>query len=139
MKDSSRARAGCSTVRRAASAIAFTGEGCNFKARPFGRSGCVTTATTLKWASLVRAIKLAQASSAVPMKMIRKCDIGQNKGSRALSRLTSTAQQTPGRLCAGPGCRSGVDGRAGDFTFTQGSGAAGTEILVQFAARQHQQ
>jgi hypothetical protein len=53
----------------------LTGDGCNFKSRPFGLSGCVTTAATENRLSHASISRLAQDNSGVPMKMIRNAVI----------------------------------------------------------------
>src|SRR6185437_15918514 len=70
MNCSSRALAGCKIGRFNFCARIFTGENCNFKSRPLGLSGCVTTAAMEKYLSLASFSKLAQDNSAVPMKII---------------------------------------------------------------------
>src|ERR1017187_2797649 len=70
MNCSSRARGGCNTGNLSLSASDLTGDGCNFKSRPFGFSGCVTTAATENLSSRASDTRLAQDNPAVPMKTI---------------------------------------------------------------------
>src|ERR1035437_5048413 len=78
MKFSSRALSGWRTGKFNISARTFTGEGVSLRSRPLGLSGWVTTATTEKFMSLASFSRLAQESSAVPMKIIRRGAIGDS-------------------------------------------------------------
>src|ERR1035437_5200806 len=71
MNFSSRAFNGCNTGRVNFSARFCTGDRVSLSSRPLGLSDCVTTATTEKFLSLKSFSRLAQESSAVPIKMIR--------------------------------------------------------------------
>ena len=60
---------GWNTGIPASCAATFTGLGVSLLPRPFGRSGCVKTPTTLN-PSLISALRLGTAKSGVPMKTI---------------------------------------------------------------------
>jgi hypothetical protein len=62
-------RSGCHTGTPRACAATFTGGGCSCCPRPFGRSGCVTTATTSPRRK--HASSDGTAKSGVPMKTSR--------------------------------------------------------------------
>jgi hypothetical protein len=72
MNSGCRARSAWSTGKPLTTASCFTAHGCTLWSRPLGRSGCVTTATTLTPGLAHNAAKLGQAISALPMKMTRR-------------------------------------------------------------------
>ena len=65
-------RSGCSTGRPAASARALTGASDTFCPRPRGRSGCVTTPTTVCGEAASSASSVGTANSGVPKKTMRR-------------------------------------------------------------------
>ena len=65
---------GCNTVKLCCKANCFTADCCNFCPRPAGRSGTVTTATTLNLLSS-KAFRLSTANSGVPINTMRKSSL----------------------------------------------------------------